>query len=124
MANEASKAVAENKVKELETEEQRLRWMLESQELLNSGAEEQYGSELCAGEMFVSENKTRIEISQIRCDINLLRKFIENKLDIFKERQLRKNLREVASQVMILQDSDRLIEEELVEIIKVRKLLN
>ena len=123
MADEVLKKIAENKIKELEKEVLVLKAELRSMESFNSAAWEMYGSELCAGEMTGNENKIRVKMDLIRCDIIYLRRFIEGRLDISREERLKTNSAQIDAQILTLQDSQRLIDEELSEIAVVKTLL-
>jgi len=85
MVDNILKAVAENKIKELEKEVSALERELRDKESFHRAAWAEYGSELCTGEMLAEENKIQIEIIRIRRDIILLRNFIKGDLDISEE---------------------------------------
>lgn len=123
MTDSVLKAIAENKIKELEIKVSVLRGELKSIESFHSAAWAEYGSELCSGEMIANESKIRMEINLTLRDIIFLRGFIEGRIDISREEQLRNNSAEVAAQIVTLQDSKKLIDEKLSEIAMVKNLL-
>lgn len=123
MADDVLKTHAENKVKELEKEEQRLERELRGKESFHRAAWAEYGSELCSGEMLADEDAIRDDIAEVGRKISLLKKFVGGKLDISREERLRNNSAEVAAQIVILQDSKKLIDGELSEIVMVKNLL-
>lgn len=124
MADEVLKKIAENKILELRKDEQRLMGELSSKEAFHSAAWSEYGSELCGGEMMRDEKNIRLKIDEVVSKITLLRQFIDGKLDISREERLRKNSDGVAAQIITLEDSKRLIDEELLEITRIKNLLS
>ena len=123
MADAVLKTHAENKIKELEKEEQILKRELRGKESFHRAAWAEYGSELCSGEMLKDEHEMELKIEEVSRKITLLCRFIGGGLDISREEQLKKNSEEVAAQIVILQNSKKLIDGELSEIAMVKNLL-
>ena len=123
MADNALKVAAENKIRELEKEEDRLNAQLRSKQSFHSSAWAEYGSELCAGGMLKEEQNIYLEMNAVSSRIALLRKFIDGRLDISREGRLKKNSAEVAGQIATLQSSKELIDGELSEIARLKSIL-
>lgn len=124
MADDTLKAVAENKIKELERKAEGLRGDLKDKQSFHASAWAEYGSELCAGGMIKDEREIVVGIVTVEDKINLLRRFIDGCLDISREEWLKKNSEEIAARIVALQGSKQLIEGELSEIAEVKNLLN
>ncbi|KKR02377.1 MAG: hypothetical protein UT29_C0003G0033 [Candidatus Yanofskybacteria bacterium GW2011_GWA1_39_13] len=124
MTDDALKAIAEKKIKELEKEEAMLKEELKNKQLFNASAWAEYGSELCAGSMIREEKDIYSRIDEVRNKIALLRLVVSGKLDISREERLKNKAIEISNQMSGLLSSLKLVDDELLELRKIKNLLN
>ncbi len=123
MADGVLRVVAENKVKELEREIERLRGELRSKESFHSAAWAEYGSELCAGEMIGEELKIAGDIMEIERKTDLLRKFVQGTLDISEEGHLKQQCDEFDKEIERLNELKSSANGQLEKISAIKNLL-
>lgn len=117
------KDVARNKIKELEQEARLLQGELSSEVSFNMAAWNEYGSELCAGEMIRKESEIRARIARVESKISLLCRFIGDKIDLYRHARLKKGSADIVAQIASLKDSKELIDFEVAEIDTIKDLL-
>jgi hypothetical protein len=106
MADSNLRAIAENKIKELEKEISVLK------------------GELCAGEMSGKENKIRSKIRMVERSVNLLRNFIKGNLEISEEDWLQDECSRHDQEIARLNELKSSIDGRLEAINAVKRLLS
>lgn len=124
MTDNALKAVAETKIKELEKEEKMLREELRNKQSFNASAWAEYGSELCSGSMIREEQDIRSRVNGVCEKIALLKRLLDGKLDFSEEEKLKNKAIEISNQMSSLLASLRQIENKMLELRTGRELLN
>ncbi len=123
MADEVLKVIAENKIKELEKEIGKLRFQLKSTESFNRSAWEEYGSELCSGEMIANENAIRDDIAEVKDKIVLLERFVGGNFDLSQESYLRTQCGELDNETARIKEQKGSVVAQLEEISTIKRLL-